>query len=211
MHDIFPRAEIEAKFGKPLLVVQRGLESYDTILRDEEGIGGLALNVWNRITEVEKMPFDPYAIRPYLNPNGQPKKSLLPAIDQIIGSRVIKDISCTYATVEDPDLEDNEVGKLVIANVFPNDLHLADVTFQNPYRPIPQSRQRYTFTFFEGFKMLGPTLERIEAAARRLGCQHVTLTCAAPDLIPLFSKFGFRQETGPFGSRADAMEKKLGN
>lgn len=211
MRDIFPQAEIKAKLGKPLQVIQKGMESYEPLLAEEPALGGLALNVWNRIVEVEKLASDPYAIRAHINPDGQPKKSLLPAIDPVIGTRAVKDISCTYAAVEDASLVDNEVGKLVVAHVFPNDLHLADVLFQNPYRPIPDRRRRYAFTFFEGFKMLGPTLERVEAAARRLGCKHITLTCAAPDLVDLFSKFGFRKETGRLGSQANAMDKKVGN
>lgn len=209
MHSIFPTEEIEKQLGKQILVLQKGMDHYVELVQTEGSMRGLALSVWNRIIEVEKLPYEPYQISSHIDENGQPLPSLLGAISKIIKQPVVKDISVTYAKVDDPQLQDTAVGDLIIAHVFPNDLHIADVCFMNPYRPIPSSHPSFSTRYYYGYKLLGPTLERIERKARQLGCNNITLTCAAPDLVAMFAKHGFQKENGRLGKAANAMDKRL--
>ena len=128
---------------------------------------------------------------------------------RVLGTQVIKDISVTEVHVDDPDLTYDVVAKLCIAHVHPNDLHLADVYFQDPYRPLPTHPQKFEVAEHHGYGLLGLTLQRVEAEAKRLGWKHVTLTCAAADLVPLFGKHGYTLETGVRGRLASAMEMKI--
>ncbi|MDB5309817.1 MAG: hypothetical protein JWO38_4019 [Gemmataceae bacterium] len=208
IQEVFPRGELERRFGKPLSTVQQGMESIPALNRADLFVGSLALNVWNRIVETEKMKVDPYAISAHIS-QGVSKPSLLGAIGQIIGQPVIKDLSLTVCRAVDRKKKNPQIAKLAIAHVFPNDFHIADVYYQDKYRPLPERLQRYQFVDYYGFGLMDITMERIQAYARKLGCNNLTLTCAARDLVGLFKRDGFRKETGKLGSQANAMEKPL--
>lgn len=208
IHEIFPREELERRFPKPITVMQQGKESVSALNQIDLFVGSLALNVWNRIVETEKIKVDPYAVGAHIK-DGISQPSLLGAIDKIIGQPTIKELSFTLVRAVDRKKKNPQIAKLAIAHVFPNDFHIADMYYQDKYRPLPERLQRYQFAEYYGFGLMDLTMERIEAYARRLGCNNLTLTCASPDLVSLFKRYGFRKETGKLGSRANAMEKPL--
>jgi len=186
------------------------MDDYDKIVELKGlAIGGMAIHGWNRIIQVEKLGFDPGGVASYINEYGMCMPEMVEGISRIIGEPFVKDISCTICTVNDGDLEDNEVASLMIARVFPNNVHLIDVMYQNPYKPIPPTERRY-MADHKGLGMLGPTLALIEDYAVSNACQFVTLTAAADHLAPLFEKYGFKLETNFLGKKARAMEKRVG-
>ena len=73
----------------------------------------------------------------------------------------------------------------MLVRVYPNDLHVSDVYFRNPYKPIPKAEQKYYSRKYQGLGLLGAALGRIDDYARTQGCDYLTLTCAHPDLIPV--------------------------
>jgi hypothetical protein len=99
------------------------------------------------------------------------------------------------------------VAYLFVARIFPNEFHIADMSFVNPYEPIPQDLRSYKFRRFRGLQLLGTVLERAEAYAAKHHCDFMTLTAPADDLVPLFGKFGFVVEDHLATSLA--MEKRV--
>lgn len=207
---IYPKDQIASQFGdKSLKVVQYDMAEYAEIVRlKPEAIGGLAIHSWNRIVQVEKLKVNPQAVAPFIDRDGMSSPEMVGAISKIIKEPLIKDISYTLCTVDDDQLQDKEVASLMLATVFPNNIHLIDVMYQNPYKPIPEAERRY-MADHKGLGMLGPTLARIEEYARSKGCAYVTLTAAADHLVPLFGKYGYTRETNYIGNMARAMEKRL--
>jgi hypothetical protein len=209
VHSIYPKEQIAGKFGRPLKIAQYGMAEYAEIVRLKPiCIGGLAIHNWNRIVQVEKLKVSPRAVSPYIGPDGISSPEMIGAIGKIIKEPVIKDISYTSCVLDDESLADNEVASLMLARVYPNNIHLIDVMYQDPYQPIPQSNRRY-IADHKGLGMLGLTLSRIEEYARANGCACVTLTAAADHLVPLFEKYGYALETNYIGNMARAMEKHL--
>lgn len=210
MHSILPLNEIRSAFDKAVLLQQYGNSDLEKIQAiNLHSISGTCLNVWNRIVVAGTPKVYKYALAPYIDEQGIGKAGMLQAMNKIIGQPVIQDISWSRCTIDDPTLEDKVVAQLVVARVFPNDLHLVDVHFRNPYKPIPEAKQKYHFRDYEGLGLLPTVMARLEEYARSHSCDYLTLTCAHADLAPLFGKFGFTVETNPLGRMAHAMEKKV--
>jgi hypothetical protein len=210
---------VAAQFTKPVKVMQYGSGEYAEVVKlKPAAIGGLGLHSWNRIVQVEKRNVIPRAVAPHIDNYGIGKPSIIPYIGSVIGGPLIKDISLTVATIDDPALmaslsdyefDEPTVAMLMLAQVHPNNIHIADIYYQNPYHPIPEGQRRYEWAAYRGLKLLGPTLARIEEYARSKGCDYLTLTAAADDLVTLFGSHGFTLETNEVGKMARAMEKRL--
>jgi hypothetical protein len=204
MNSILPFGDIKRRFDKPVQLDQKGLDRFGEIAaHDSNGILNTAFTVWQR--HVRKNPSTgPDAVREYVQQHGG---SFLDAAGAVIGQPIIRDISFSRCTVEDPALDDNLVAYLLVAHVFPNDVHIADVTLVNPYKPIPPKRRKHKFRKYKGLGLLGTVLLRTEDYALANGCDYITLTAAADDLVPLFGKFGFAVEGDEVACLA--MEKKV--
>jgi len=204
MNSILPFEEIKSRFDKPVQLEQLGMDRFDEIAqRDPNALMNAALTVWQRYTQ--KTPgADPAAVRDYVRQHGG---NLINAVEALIGKPVIEDISFSRCTIDDPQLSGNLVAYLLVARVYPNEFHIADVSFANPYEPIPPELRNYKFRRFRGLQLLGTVLERAEAYAAGHHCDYMTLTAPADDLVPLFGKFGFVVEDNLATSLA--MEKRV--
>lgn len=204
METILPIAEIESRFDKPIHLEQLGMDRFDEIAkRDPNGLMNAALTVWQRYTQ-RHPEADQAAMRDYIRQHGG---DFLTAAQALIGRPIIEDVSFSRCTVEDPQLDENLVAYLLVARVYPNEFHIADMSFINPYEPIPPELRNYKFRRFRGLQLLGTVLERAEAYAAKHHCDYMTLTAPADDLVPLFRKFGFEVEDHLATSLA--MEKRV--
>lgn len=205
LHAILPLAEVERCFDKPVRLEQLGIDRLgEVVARDPNALLNTAFTVWQRY--VARQPAaDPEAVRAHIRRHGG---SFLEAAQAVLGEPVIKDLSFSRCVLEDPTLEDHLAAYLIVARVYPNDVHIADMNFANPYKPIPPERRGFKFRRYKGLSLLGMVLGRIEAYARGQGCDYLTLTAAADDLVPLFAKHGFRVEDG--NATSLAMEKRVG-
>ncbi len=188
MKTVLPFEDIQRRFDKPVRLEQMGLDQLGMIVaRHPHRILNTAATVWRR--HVEKNPtIDPLAVHEYARKKGA---TFLEAADAVLGEPVIKDISFSRCTIEDPALADHLVAYLLVARVFPNDVHIADLNLMNPYKPIPPHLRRYRFRKYGGLGLLGTVMARIDAYAASHKCDSITLTAEADDLVPLFSKYGF--------------------
>jgi hypothetical protein len=150
------------------------------------------------------------ALRRFINlQTGLHNPAMVGEIGRLIGQPIIKDIAFTHCRVESDLLDDNTVSRLFLAHVYPNDIHITDVCFQDPFQPLPAGQRRYEMQTHKGLGLLTDTMARIEAHARGAGCDHITLTAAGDDNMALFKRYGFTVEKNPVGKSQNAMEKKL--
>jgi hypothetical protein len=204
MNAILPFDQIVKRFDKPVRLEQLGMDRFaEVATRDPNGLLNAAFTVWQRY--VRKHPeANAGAVRDHIRQHGG---DFLDAVQATIGEPVIRDISFSRCTLDDPQLEENLVAYLLVARVYPNDVHIADMNFMNPYLPIAPERRKFKFQRYKGLSLLGALLSRVEAYAAVHGCEYLTLNAATDDLVPLFSKFGFSVEDGQATSLA--MEKRL--
>lgn len=202
--DILPFDEIEGRFDKPVRLEQMGMDQFaEVATRDPAGLLNAVFTVWQRYSR-QHPETGAGAPRDYIRKHGG---GFLEAVQAIIGEPVVRDISYSRCTIDDPQLEENLVAYLLVARVYPNEVHIADMSFTNPYKPIDPARRKFTFQRYKGLRLLGSLLARVEAYAAQHGCDYLTLNAGTDDLVPLFSKFGFTVEDGQATSLA--MEKKL--
>jgi hypothetical protein len=204
MHSILPFDEIKSRFDKPLHLEQLGMDRFDEVAqRDPNGLVGAALTVWERY--LRKHPgTNPGAVRDYIRSRGG---DYLHAVQAVIGQPIIHELSFSRSTIDDPELAENLVAYLLVARVYPNEFHIADMSFVNPYEPIPPELRNYKFRRFRGLHLLGTVLERAEAYAAKHHCDYMTLTAPADDLVPLFARHGFAVEDNL--ATGLAMEKRV--
>lgn len=202
MHAILPLAEIESRFERPVRLEQYGKEDFAEIARhDPNGLASMAVTIWQRY--LRKHPTTDFsAPRDYIRGHGG---DYLAGVEAVIGESVVHDVSYSRCTVDDPSLDEPLAAYLLIARVYPHEVHIADMNFRNPYQPIPPERRRFKSQRYKGLRLLGTVLGRAEAYALEHDCDYVTLTAADDDLVPLFTRFGFEVEDALATSLA--MEK----
>jgi hypothetical protein len=98
--------------------------------------------------------------------------------------------------------EDNECCQICLAHTYPNDIVLSDVTFKNPYKPIPEENQRYCYTSYEGLSLLPVLMQHLKEYSIETDIDRILLTAAALDLVSLFSKYGFEVDGSPIAQMA---------
>jgi hypothetical protein len=206
VHAILPFAEIESRFDKPVILEQLGMDAFAQVARrDPNGLASMAFTVWQRYLRANPA-VGAGAVRDYIRLHGG---NFWEGVEAVIGAPVVHDLSYSRCTIDDPALEEPLAAYLFVARVYPNDVHVADMSFANPYLPIPPERRRFKFQRFKGLSLLGTLLARAEAHAAEQGCDYLTLNAATDDLVPLFTKYGFVVEDGQATSLA--MEKRVGS
>lgn len=207
MHSIFPIAEIRTHFSSRLSFRQYGLDDYDQIVQlNPGGISSIGNNVWNRIVHAKTHSVDQLALKRYYKDDGTTDPNIVFGIEEVIGEPVIKDISYSRCTIDG-----RPVAELMLAHVYPNDLHWADVLFRDPRRPIKHrlSDTGQTLRTFYGFGLLGTVANSIDQYARENDLDYVTLIAGEPSLVPLFQSYGFELEKNDLATFLRTMDKNV--
>ena len=214
MDSLLLKEELQSRFDKPVDIQEYGIADLDRIIKLlPKPMWAIGLNVWGRIVYCGLNEVNIYAIEEYV---AAEDPRLFEEIGKIIEQDVIKDIYLLQAQVQDSSLPYATVAQVLAARVYPNDLHFADVTFTNPYRPIAPEKRKFTYQEYEGLGLLGTVIDRIEKEAVSESCYYLTLTAAAIDLVPLFSQYGFTVENSPIAEmglengQCIPMEKRIG-
>ncbi|GAA3946794.1 hypothetical protein GO495_27330 [Chitinophaga oryziterrae] len=159
----------------------------------------LGLHQWDRICEWGPAKVEKFAIAEYAR-TGKP--GIIAAIDDLISAPLVIDIIYHHFTVE-RNGRDMTVAEIMIAHLYPNELHLSDVEFSNPDKPLPPNKQR-RYQEFEGLGLLKPTIQGLLQTARDLNCRALTLTAADLGLMKLFTTLGFSISDTFIGRRCKA-------
>ncbi len=191
LRDVFPIKYVRDKFEKELIVKEYDLSTVEELAKEHpEPLVQIGLCIWHQVVTRRLFPVNPQAVRRYVD---SPYPFLYKKIEELLALQVVFDLYNVNARVRDDSLgEDNECCQMCLAHTYPNDVVLADVTFENPYKPVPKRRQRYRYTYYEGLSLLPVFMERLKEYCLQSDKDRIVLTAAARDLVPLFGKYGFQ-------------------
>lgn len=116
--------------------------------------------------------------------------ALLRAIEKLLGKPLLQDVYYVKAKLADNTQEDTVVSELLVASIWPGHIHVADVEFSNPYRPIARGTG-LEFQKFKGLGLMTGLLDNLTAYAKELDLFAITLTAATRSHFDFFSNFGF--------------------
>jgi hypothetical protein len=168
-------------------VTSWGLNEIESLAsRKEDDISQLGFVIWHQIVTRNLFPVDPMEMQDDFD-----KPLSFRVIEKKVGKELLRDIWAVVVDVDDERLDDTACMELIVALIYPNDMVLLDVNFQDPYKPIPKSKRRFDHQTHEGLKMLDGLMVALESKAYELECNNILLTAASGDLVPLFQNYGF--------------------
>ena len=188
LRNLFPLQYVKDKFDKDVAAEEYDLSNIKEFSQKHpHPVLQIGLCIWHQIVTRDLFQVHPQAMANYVEDPILYKK-----IEELLGIKAIFDLYHATLRVCDESLkEDNECCQICLAHTYPNDIVLSDVTFKNPYKPIPKENQRYYYTSHEGLSLLPLLMQRLKEYSLETDKDRILLTAAAVDLVPLFSKYGF--------------------
>jgi hypothetical protein len=191
LHDLFPLQYVKDKFDKEVVVEEYNLSTIKELSRKEpDPVLEIGLCIWHQIVTRKLFQVDPRAMAKYVDDRDP---ILYKKIEEFLCIQAIFDLYYANLRIRDESLKkNNKCCQICFAHTYPNDIVLSDVTFKNPYKPIPKEKQRYCYARYEGLALLPVLMQRLKKYSLETNKDRILLTVAAGDLIPLFSKYGFK-------------------
>lgn len=191
LSDIFPEASIRDKFSAEVSITSRDRTKLKEIVHLKRGcmveIGG---SIWDRYVQ-QNPDCNPQALASFFAARS-PKIYL--AVERHTGLKVLKDILYISADIVDDALKHTQCAQLLLAITWPNVLRISEVSFTNPYAPIPASEKKYLFQDFKGLGLFPELLKNCEQYCLENNVPEMTLAAAYIDLVPFFESHGFSVE-----------------
>lgn len=201
MEEIYPAEELQEKFEAEVSFEYYFMKDIDTIAKLEPNclceIGG---NAWMHYIE-SGAKVNPRRLSEHFD-NGNP--FLFREVEKVMKRKVLQDIMLVHAKVQDPELENNICGQLLLARVYPNNLHISDVEFSNPYEPVPENEKKHHFHEYRSLGLFATLLKNIIAYGKKNRIAKITLSAASDHQIKYFESHGFSIENNNFAK--DALE-----
>lgn len=199
MKELLLTNEIKSKFDKEILTnifhYEHSKKNFsvlgDIIKKEPMTIHGMGMNVWNRIVQLKLKPVEPMALTKEVN---ESDPNVYRKISKIIGEPIFNEVLYSEAEVNDPALDYKTVNEIMIGHVYPNDIHLADIEFSNPYFPIIKSKRKSENQYYKGLGLLGQQIEKLIEYSNKNNFSYLTLTASSINECELFKKYGFKVE-----------------
>ncbi len=190
---VLPKSQLVERFGNELTLEEFGKSELNSIARIKpDGLHEIGASVWNRIVVRGWHSVEPTCLSDNFD-NRDP--NLYGAISRLLDIEVIRDIYYVRGW-KGTKKRRQLVVELLLAWVYQNDLHLADITFIDPNQPIPRDK-RLAFQTHKGLGLLPVLLANLQQKGKQLGCEQLTLIAATRDQMRLFAKHGFVVENSP--------------
>jgi hypothetical protein len=194
--DVLPRQQLVDRFGASLILEEFGKAEMARIKDIKPAtVFGIGASVWNRIVTKRWKPVQPHKMARYFQTTDP---NLPVAIGKLIKEEVIQDIYLARGWAGNKR-DENLVVELLVAKVYRQDLHLADITFMDPTSPIAESERRFELQSHRGLGLVRDLMQNLERVAREHHCQQITLTAGTRDLVGLFNRYGFDVEDSVAG------------
>ncbi len=194
--EVFPRDEVIERVGEELEFSEYSLEDLDELVACKSAsLFELGAAIWDRY----------FRGHPYVNPqqfsdhfdNDDPM--LFQAIADWLGETTVDELYYVHVELADTTVDYRTVAELLVAQAYPNVMHVSDVEFSNPRQPIPAYEQQYAHQHFRGLGLLPVLVANIVEFGQQHGRDEVCLTAAHIDLVPLFEQHGFTVDDTPAG------------
>ena len=199
LKDVFPKDLISEKLSRKDITFQHfTIESIDEIVaRKSNCMFELGAVIWDKYMQTSPST-DPMQLASHFQISDP---YLYKEVSRILGTEIISDIVYSTAEITDGSVDYTVFSELLIAVIYPDILHISDVEFSNPYKPIPEDKRKYTFQYFEGLGLLGELIDNCIEYCKLNDLSRICLTAAHIDLVPLFEKYGFKVDDTPSGRR----------
>lgn len=199
MENIYPKEELQEKFESKVSFNFYFMDDIDTIASLEPNclheIGG---NAWMHYIK-SGANVNPQKLNEHFN-NRDP--FLFREVEKITKTKVIQDVMLVHANVQDPKVETQICGQLLLARTYPNNLHISEVAFSNPYKPVPDAEKKHPFHEFRSLGLFSTLLRNILAYCKKYRISKITLSAASKYQIGYFESHGFSMENNHFSKIA---------
>jgi hypothetical protein len=119
-------------------------------------------------------------------------------VETLIKQKVIQDIVLFRSRVVDHALTKSLCGKLLLARTYPNNIHIADVEFSNPYKPVRKNERRYSCHEFRSLGLFSTLFDNILRHRKKNKISKITLSVPSLDQTKYFEGHGFSIEKTEF-------------
>jgi hypothetical protein len=204
LHNVFPLEELRCRYPRPVTVEQLGLENInDVIEREHDRMLSLALHIWNRmLMDGQFSHLHPQFIAPYID---GPPLELFGWLNAMCGQQLLDDFSYKLCTNDDGFV----VGRLILADTFLAELHIADVRFQNPELPLSKDERKHEDQSHRGFGLILEVFKNAERFAAEEDCKFVVLVAETISRVKTFKRYGYRLVSDSVGRAQKAMFKPV--
>jgi hypothetical protein len=206
LRDVYPVENIKGKFKNDVVIEYYGFKDINKIAELEpDCLFEIGANAWMHYVE-SGAKVNPKKLSRYFDEH---EVLIYRRVEKIIKRKVIQDIILIHASVDDDNLDRKICGQLLLARTYPNNIHISDVEFSNPYQPVEPSVQNYTFHEFRGLGLFSELLSNIFTLSKNLKVSKITLSAASRDQVPYFEKHGFTMEDTDFAKQGYEMDSGI--
>jgi len=197
--DVYPVESIKGKFDNDVVIECYGMNDIDKIAELEPGcLFEIGANAWMHYIE-SGAKVDPQKLAQYF---GEQEPLIFRRVEKIMKRKALQDIVLIHANVDDENLDRRVCGQLLLARTYPNNLHISDVEFSNPYEPVEEAEQDYTYHEYRSLGLFSELLENILKLGKDNKISTITLSAASRDQVPYFEGYGFSMEKTDFAKQA---------
>jgi hypothetical protein len=206
LEEVYPVDSLESKFDKPVFINYYGMDDIDEIAELEPGcLFELGASAWMHYIE-SGAKVNPQKLSKYFD---ERDPLIFRRVEKVMKRNVVQDIVLIHAHVDDNSLERDICGQLLLSRTYPNNLHISDVEFSNPYEPVDESNQDYSFHNYRSLGLFSELLENIIDLGKSNNIKKITLSAASNDQISYFEQHGFKVEDTDFAKRAIELDSGI--
>jgi len=206
LSDVYPVESIKSKFDKDVVIEYYDMNDIDKIAELEPGcLFEIGANAWMHYIE-SGAKVNPQKLSKYFDEH---EPLIFRRVERVMKRKVLQAITLIHASVDDESLERKICGQLLFARTYPNNFHISDVEFSNPYEPVEQSKQSYSFHEFRSLGLFTELLSNIIKLGKGSNISKITLSAASRDQVSYFEKHGFSMEKTEFAKQAFKMDSGI--
>lgn len=188
LRDVFPLDEVTQRIGEPVVVSEHDLAAIDAICEiKREGMVDIGSSIGYRAKVLDEA----LDLEQFANAFNDHDPKLFEYIGHHLHQPALHDVFYANVELADQSAKYRTVAELLIAVAYPNVMHIGDVEFSNPRKPISKRKRTRAFTHYKGLGLLGLLIDNCVAYAGENGLDAICLTPAGHDLVPLFESLGF--------------------
>ena len=150
---------------------------------------GLTLYVLDRIIRFNLAPVDPLDVADYIQ---RKDPDIYKKASKLLGADIIRDLYYGKGETESDSTGNMTVTELLAAHIYPNNLHLADISFILPEKPL--SKGDYNDPNLQHEYLLYKLIDNAIRYGKSKGCNYLMLTLKSSHHVKIFSKCGFMLE-----------------
>lgn len=188
--EIWPKGEIEGLFpGKQIIINEFFLSDFKKIRQMKpNSIFEIAGFIWDQFVSLNEKVNPMKYMRFFQKQN----PDLIDLLKNDLKGEPVHDAYYVLSEIVDDSLSYSTISEFLVLQIFPNFLHLSDIKFSNPYKPVKPGLKKLPFQKYEGLGLLKTLLLNSENYAKSMKIPCVSLTAATRDHFNLFERYGFK-------------------